>query len=324
MLRFKKDMELKDYYQNTKLIWGRTLTALYMLDEHRCVLIDNGFSSEWPQLQDLLQKNNLVPAAILCTHMHIDHHGNSKNLRSTYNAPLYMPAGEAGICSSQVGLYQYMHSYARSKAFVADITENLLCPVDYVIEHNETELHIEGKTFRVLHLPGHCHDHCAYITPDGVAFTGDLLLSDNILSASHMPFTNDWAADRQSKLDLLKLDCSRWIFSHKGTHTGSIQPVVKRHVELMDSLLLECCSQVVDPCSRSEWEQRCRKLLGMNGTNVQHMLLHERHFRPYIEELILRSWVEPLARDSMLIYAATEAGMQALTLNGYTINDQKS
>lgn len=96
---------------------------------------------------DFLQHQDLVPAAVLCTHHHADHVGGAERLRRTYDVPVYGPANEA----------------------IASVTHPLR-------EGDMVTLPSLELGFRIVEIPGHTRGHIAFVG-DGLLFCGDTLFS---------------------------------------------------------------------------------------------------------------------------------------------------
>lgn len=96
---------------------------------------------------DALQAQDLIPAAILCTHHHRDHSGGIDALRARYPLPVYGPA-----------------------------TEHIPGVTHPVAEGDRVSLPELGQEYRVLDIPGHTAGHIAFYG-QGVVFCGDTLFS---------------------------------------------------------------------------------------------------------------------------------------------------
>lgn len=325
-------MELIPYIGNTYLIRGRLTTILYRLSAHSCVLIDNGWPDEGPELLALLEREKLTPVALVCSHMHIDHHGNSRRLREKYRAPIIMPKGEADICENPISLHSFFEYHTRSESYRRVIDEELFCDVDQVISPNQLTLEIEGtgsagtgsaekacggkehsgkecggaetgKTeFRILHLPGHSCDQIGIVTPDDVCYVADAILSRGALSHAVLPFCWDWEADRKSKLSLCDLPYRHWVMPHNGTLNGRIDELVRANVERMDTRLREICCLADTPMTLCELEARCRAFYHLRDDSAAAAVQQNRHLRAYFHELILRERLKPVMKDGLLCY----------------------
>ena len=76
-------MELIHVSGNTDCLLGKTAVGIYRIDDTRCILFDNGYSKEYDELVGSLKDAGLTPTGLIVSHAHIDHHGNSKRLRSS-------------------------------------------------------------------------------------------------------------------------------------------------------------------------------------------------------------------------------------------------
>ena len=81
-------MELIHVSGNTDCLLGKTAVGVYRIDDTRCILFDNGYSKEYDELVGTLKDAGLIPAGLIVSHAHIDHHGNSKRLREAFQIPL--------------------------------------------------------------------------------------------------------------------------------------------------------------------------------------------------------------------------------------------
>lgn len=94
-----------------------------------------------------IEKNNLIPSAILITHHHADHVGGVRELLSQFDIPVYGPANES--------IYGITHPLKQD-----DVIE---------LEHI-------GARFQILDVPGHTSGHIAYYGHD-MLFCGDTLFT---------------------------------------------------------------------------------------------------------------------------------------------------
>lgn len=112
--------------------------------EQHVAIVDPG--DEVPVLAQI-ERNHLVPVAILCTHHHYDHVDGITNLLKQFDIPVYGPAGEN----------------------IPNVTHR-------VVEGDKVGLSELGLNFKVLDVPGHTRGHVAYFAED-MLFCGDTLFS---------------------------------------------------------------------------------------------------------------------------------------------------
>ena len=221
-------MELIHVSGNTDCLLGKTAVGIYRIDDTRCILFDNGYSKEYDELVGSLKDAGLTPAGLIVSHAHIDHHGNSKRLREAFQIPLAMSLGEAGLIASQAALERYTNYFGRSEEEKISIDTEQRCPVDCIIQPEDTSVTLCGVTFPVHHLPGHSLDHIVIGTPDGVCFAGDVLLTENVLRHVKLPYCDHVGLDLESKEAITKLPYQHWILSHKGPFDGNIRELADK------------------------------------------------------------------------------------------------
>ena len=78
----------------------RSLVVISDVTGRKCVLIDSGYS-EAPDLLDFLKSRGRRPAAVLCTHFHVDHMGNNGLLQREAGSKIYAAALEIEVQRSR-------------------------------------------------------------------------------------------------------------------------------------------------------------------------------------------------------------------------------
>ena len=280
-------MELIHVSGNTDCLLGKTAVGVYRIDDTRCSLFDNGYSKEYDELVGSLKDAGLTPAGLIVSHAHIDHHGNSKRLREAFQIPLAMSLGEAGLIASQAALERYTNYFGRSEEEKISIDTEQRCPVDCIIQPEDTSVTLCGVTFPVHHLPGHSLDHIVIGTPDGVCFAGDALLTENVLRHVKLPYCDHVGLDLESKEAITKLPYQHWILSHKGPFDGNIRELADKNMDLVRLRLAELAKLLQRPMTRDEFYQESRRLIGMHIGTYDQLIRQERHLRPYLEQLVI-------------------------------------
>ena len=107
-----------------------------------CLIVDPGDAKP---VIDYIERNNLIPEAILITHKHSDHVGGVKQLVAQYDVTVYGPSSEA------------------SHWVDVDVTAS-----------SKLKFKLSNVEFDIIELPGHTLGHIAYLTP-GHLFCGDTL-----------------------------------------------------------------------------------------------------------------------------------------------------
>lgn len=131
-------------------------------DETKEVLIvDPGARAD--RLAEIIEKEQLRPAAILLTHGHFDHAGAAAELAGRFQIEIYAQEQERETLENPV--LNLSGWEGREAAYQAD---------HYL--RDEQEMDLAGFHIRVLHTPGHTVGGCCYLFPyQNVLFSGDTL-----------------------------------------------------------------------------------------------------------------------------------------------------
>jgi glyoxylase-like metal-dependent hydrolase (beta-lactamase superfamily II) len=112
-------------------------------------------------------------AAIVVTHVHLDHAAGAGTLSAAYDAPVYVhPAGARHLADPT----RLWNSAAR---LYGDQMHRLWGPMEPVADErlrtldDGAPLVIGGARYRVMHTPGHAKHHLTLFDPHGGAFVGD-------------------------------------------------------------------------------------------------------------------------------------------------------
>lgn len=161
---------------------GNAQIGLYITGRDT-VLIDTG-RGESEVMRSVLREHDLYPTAILNTHLHIDHIGSNHLLQETCGCAIYCTPEEIKSADEGAGSVQPNPS---------------------------------GSPFRFIPLPGHSIAHQAVVTPDGVCFLGDALMSID----SKLPYHLDPGKAIRSMEQILRLPYSCFILSHAGIYDSA-------------------------------------------------------------------------------------------------------
>ena len=208
---------IKPYLEHVKgntycIVMSAVRIPIYKLNATDAIMIDSGYARDWDSLLALLQEENLRITSVLISHGHPDHIGNNANLRSHFGTKIYTSLFCAAVYASPMNLlssisvngsYRKLNS-TRLGYYVPDVIMDWTAPT----------ITVDGVTFEVLQLAGHCAEQMGFVTPDGVAYIADLLLSRKMVQSISIPYCTCLELNLESVDKLLKTRYDRYILAH--------------------------------------------------------------------------------------------------------------
>lgn len=124
---------------------------------------------------------------LLLTHGHFDHAGGAHPLAQLLGLTVVCGAETARMLSSGDEIGTGLATARANGLYPAD-AHLLACPVDIVLEDNET-LRMGEHTITAIASPGHSHDHMAYWLTDAspVLFAGDTVFAGGRIALQALP-----------------------------------------------------------------------------------------------------------------------------------------
>ena len=134
-----------------------------------------------------------------------------------------------------------------------------------------------GVRFGILQLPGHSAGHIGIVTPDGVAYLGDCLISQSEIDNAKLPTSMFIARDLESKRSLHALDCPAYIIAHKEVLTD-IHDLIDRNISFVQEKEQEILDCLRDGMTFSDWIYRFCKQENILTRNELKFSIVERNF----------------------------------------------
>lgn len=206
-------MELTQVKGNTWVAEGMELIPFYQLDQSRCVLLDTGLPEDREELEAALLDRGLTPAGVLCSHAHIDHCASNAYFQKKYGTQIAFTAPEAGMCANLLTLKCYFLTLPPD--LVAQRAAHMVHVPDVILPEADGPFSFCGASFELIHTPGHSAGHICTVTPDGVCYTADALLSHELLNAK-LPYDLNHQMAMASREKLRELTCDQYIMAHRG------------------------------------------------------------------------------------------------------------
>jgi len=113
-----------------------------------CVVIDPGMPDVSLALEEILQRHNLKPVAVIATHGHLDHTFSIQPIADGYAIPTYIHSEDRAYLSAPEKLL--------SEEFASTVAEmNFVEPSQVRELRNGEVIDLVGLSFRAIHAPGH-------------------------------------------------------------------------------------------------------------------------------------------------------------------------
>jgi glyoxylase-like metal-dependent hydrolase (beta-lactamase superfamily II) len=168
------------------------------VDGKTAVVIDTGLGDDKARaLCHILEREDLMPVAIVNTHCHADHCGGNAFISRRTKSEIYAPPLEVCFIEDSELHIRTLFSQAVPPA---DPSMRLLraerCRVDRRVTLDETS--IAGHNFHVMDLRGHSIGQIGLLSDDKVLYAGDAVFNRSVLEKHPVPFYVDPDETRRS------------------------------------------------------------------------------------------------------------------------------
>lgn len=209
------------------IVTGHCRIPLYMPERSRAVMMDSGLKKpDREGILSLLDREGICVSSLLTSHCHPDHIGNHSAIKEAYGCTVYMPPF-AAIVSQETNKLQF-YGYERYTKDEIRV-ERSFCGPDQIIARDASVVAASGYPFSLLWLPGHDVEQVGFVTPDGVAYLADTLLSEHVLNAVRLPYYHCCRQDLEAKESLRNLDYNCYIVAHNGVYS-EIGKLIDRNI----------------------------------------------------------------------------------------------
>ena len=297
-------MDIKQVKRNTRVIEANQLIPLYRLEGGRCVLLATGLPEEQEELEETLDAAGLAPAAVLCSHAHVDHCANNRRFQEKYGAEIALTFPEAGMCSSLLTLKCYFLTL--SPGTVEQESSCMVHKPDRFIPPSDGPFTLGGVEFQIIQTPGHSAGHICTVTPDNVCYTADALLSAGMLE-SKLPYNLSQAMAMDSREKLRRLGCGFYVMAHRGVCSGEeVGPLIDANQALIRRRADEILSLVDRPMTASQIDEAACTLYQLFTHKPRRALRFERNVRFFIEYLVDAGRLAEQCQNGAVYYVRTE------------------
>ena len=219
------------------IVRGDSLLVIYFLSDHEIVMIDSG-EFEDPEMIAYFDAQDIRIAAVINTHIHVDHVANSKRFIEHWGTEIYASERDLKTMRSPklIPIERGYHSQKYIQAVLRE-TDYEITP----IPQGAAYVDIQNVRFHLVDLPGHTYGHLGIITPDGVCCLGDALLSKNMVEYSRMPYFANLELTLNSMKKIKTLDYPYFALAHcEIVTTDAVDSLVdlnlRHESEILDSV----------------------------------------------------------------------------------------
>lgn len=292
-------MNLRQIQGDTWVIEANELIPIYRMGS-RCVLMDTGLRKEREEIEQTLLDAGLTPAAVLCTHAHVDHCANNEYFQKKYHIPVALTGPETGMASSILNLkcYRLLVSPDTAEQEMRDMVHT----PDLIIPYLDWKFTLAGAEFGIVTTPGHSSGHICVVTPDNVCYAGDALMSREMLGAK-LPYGLSLQHAMESRKKLKDLDCDLFIMAHKGVCSrDEIGELIQANNALVIQRAEEIRALVDEPMNFSQVCAKVCQKYQLFSTRPRRALYYERNIRFFMEFLLDRGEIDMESRMGVAYY----------------------
>ncbi len=293
-------MNVRQIKGNTWVLEGMEWIPFYRLEGGRCILLDTGLLGEREDLEQTLLDHGLTPAGILCSHAHVDHGGNNRYFQEKYRIPVALTVKEAGMCAGVLTLKCYF--LMLPPGMVEREASHLVHTPDVIVPDRDGPFSFCGAEFQIIQTPGHSAGHISTITPDGVCYVGDALLSREQLGAK-LPYCLSHQMGIDSREKLRGTRAELFVMAHRGMCTREeLEVLIDDNQALAQQRAGEVLALVTEPMTVSQIAQRVCRYFQLLSRRPTRSLRYERNIRFFVEYLADRGDLVMEARDGVTFY----------------------
>ncbi|MDR1021323.1 MAG: MBL fold metallo-hydrolase [Synergistaceae bacterium] len=283
--------------ENTYYIDCPSKIGVCVYEGGRVCLIDSGMEEgHGRRALEIIRERGWTLGMIINTHSHADHVGGNKYLQDATGCPAYAAGADAAIIRHSILNTALLYGGNPPEA----MKDKLLYSGDSDVR--ELDASSLPKGIEAVRLDGHSFAMSGVLSPDGVWFLADSLMSESALRRYHIPFVRDVAKHLETLKAVEGLDGRLFIPSHTKP-LGETGPLVRvnRHK------ILEIAEKIVDICAAPVcFDDILKNLFDFYGLQMdirQHMLAGStvKSFLSYLSDT---GAAEPCASRNKLLWRA--------------------
>jgi len=263
--------------------------------ENAVCLIDAGNNKDaGKRIKRILDCNGWTLDAIYNTHSHADHIGGNQYLQSQTGCRIYAPAKESHFINHPILEPSLIYggnppSELRHKFLLAD---------ESVCEYLTNETLPKG--FKAISLKGHTPDMVGFISPDGIVFLADCLLSRETLDKYGIGFIYDIEEYLNTLESVKNIKAKLFIPSHTEP-TDDIASLAQYNIDRVS----ETADRILTLCEEPKcFEHLLRELFDLYSLEIsfEQYALVGSTVRSYLTYLKDKGKIEAVFRDNTVLW----------------------
>lgn len=283
------------------LVTGSCRIPLYMPDRQNAVMIDTGLKlTDREGILAVLAQEDIHIHSVLLSHFHGDHTGNLRPIKELYGSHTYMSYYASAMINNP-GMAR-MATFETSFLSIP-LVGPYLSAKDHLIDPKTNEIMVCGYRFGVLSLPGHAIENMGFVTPDGVAYLSDTILSQDVLRAVRIPYCSQCATDLEAKAFARELTCNRYILAHNGV-VDSIRELAQENIDNMLSKIDLVAEQCRDYIPLEKLTANVVAITGSRPDDLRKVLGAKRNVQVIVDYLLETGRLDRRANNGYIEYIA--------------------
>ncbi len=291
-------MQLNHIVGNTYFLDGDSAVGVYVFPDNTCLLVDSGpGEARAKKIMEVIDREGLQVQTIFSTHAHADHSGGNAYIQAQTGCSIMASAMAAAIIENPLFgpamLYSaYPLRVLKSRALMPQPSK-----VDQIIQAGP--LHINNENFIILDLPGHSIGQLGLVNPDGVAFLGDSLMHEEMLSDYPFLYMVDIDSQLQT-IEYIKQNCWPKVFLTHGGLVDDLQANVSNNQQRIDDIIVQIMTLLKTSSSREQVVADLIKHFKIGVNSGQYYLVastasaflsylcHQKRVRSKVEEGVMK------------------------------------
>ena len=220
--------------------------GIVRVGEQEVVMIDSGNDKDAAKKAlRHIEASGWALKAIYNTHAHSDHIGGNRLLQSRTGCRIYTPGVESAFTNFPILEPTTLFGGFPPRELLSK--SSMAQPSTADILH-ESDL---PDGFRLLLLPGHSAEMIGILTPDGTAFIGDCLLSQETLEKYALSYVYDIETYVQTLVRIKELQANVFVASH-AVPQKDIRALADFNLKNVDTVSRKILGFCKEPCTLEE------------------------------------------------------------------------